>query len=173
MEIESGELFSWGANLCGQLGHGDLNIQVFPKKVSGLDSKVIAGDTSVFHTIVATENNTMYGWGQNNELQLGPIETITQKEPAQIPHNIEEKIVKIICGINHNLILTESGAIYSFGNNGNSQLGNTFFNRAKYKTAHQINSLNGEHIDDVIVCSTTCNLALNSKFFFFVLSTPF
>lgn len=48
----------------------------------------------------------------------------TSRKPyliKSIPLNI--KVVKIVCGALHNLVLTEKGEVFSWGNNDSGQLG--------------------------------------------------
>lgn len=122
---EEGELFSWGANLCFQLGHGDWNPRHQPEKVV-LPEKVRVASTSVFHSLVVTEDNRIFGWGQNKENQLGRSETAQDRTiplPTEIQHTIPEQITQVYCGLRHNLFLTESGELFVSGNNAQSQLG--------------------------------------------------
>lgn len=134
-----------------------------------ISGKVCAADTNIFHCLAATEENLLYGWGQNKDVQLGSIKSRTQIKPIQIPHSINEKIIKIRCGMKHNLLLTEAGNIYSFGDNTNNQLGNQFFQLSKYQTPQLISSLSGEEIDDII-SSSFHNFAISRTFFFIFFS---
>uniref|UniRef100_A0A8R1TWZ3 Uncharacterized protein n=1 Tax=Onchocerca volvulus TaxID=6282 RepID=A0A8R1TWZ3_ONCVO len=65
------EIWTWGANENGQLGHGDLAVRREPFKVIDLSNmyciKVAAGDN---HTIALTGTGKLYVWGSNNDGQL-------------------------------------------------------------------------------------------------------
>uniref|UniRef100_A0A915PIV5 Uncharacterized protein n=1 Tax=Setaria digitata TaxID=48799 RepID=A0A915PIV5_9BILA len=65
------EIWTWGANENGQLGHGDLAMRREPFKVADLSSmyciKVAAGDD---HTIALTGTGELYVWGSNSDGQL-------------------------------------------------------------------------------------------------------
>uniref|UniRef100_A0A0R3RQ10 Alsin n=1 Tax=Elaeophora elaphi TaxID=1147741 RepID=A0A0R3RQ10_9BILA len=65
------EIWTWGANESGQLGHGDLAVRRVPFKVVGLSSmyciKIAAGDD---HTIALTGTGKLYVWGSNSDGQL-------------------------------------------------------------------------------------------------------
>ncbi|KAL3985793.1 Regulator of chromosome condensation (RCC1) repeat family protein [Acanthocheilonema viteae] len=65
------EIWTWGANEYGQLGHGDLAVRRVPFKVADLSGmyciKVAAGDD---HTIAITGSGKLYVWGSNNDGQL-------------------------------------------------------------------------------------------------------
>uniref|UniRef100_A0A1I7VSJ6 Kinase domain-containing protein n=1 Tax=Loa loa TaxID=7209 RepID=A0A1I7VSJ6_LOALO len=65
------EIWTWGANENGQLGHGDLAMRRVPFKIVDSSSmyciKVAAGDD---HTIALTGTGKLYVWGSNSDGQL-------------------------------------------------------------------------------------------------------
>ncbi|VDK74253.1 unnamed protein product [Litomosoides sigmodontis] len=65
------EIWTWGANENGQLGHDDLAVRRAPFKIVGLSGmycvKVAAGDN---HTIALTAAGKLYVWGSNSDGQL-------------------------------------------------------------------------------------------------------
>jgi hypothetical protein len=63
----------------------------------------------------------VYGWGDNRDNQLGLDNNICIYEPQLLVKDV--KFIKISCGSNHSLLLSESGIIYSFGRNNFGQLG--------------------------------------------------
>ena len=104
---EEGDLYSWGANLCFQLGHGDWNPRHQPEKAA-LPGKVRVASTSVFHSLVITEDNRIFGWGQNKDNQLGSSKTAQERTipmPMEIKHTIPEEITQVHCGLKHNIFL--------------------------------------------------------------------
>ncbi|VDN04951.1 unnamed protein product [Thelazia callipaeda] len=65
------EVWTWGANEHGQLGHGDFVMRREPSKVTDLSNKycikISAGDE---HTIVLIGSGELYVWGSNSAGQL-------------------------------------------------------------------------------------------------------
>jgi len=123
------------------------------------------GATSVFHTlVVGEEDNCLFGWGQSKSGQLGNLSKRgnTIPEPTEIPHSIEDNIVKVFCGVYHNILLTDTGDVYAFGDNSNSQLGISSLQPSKYRTPQIIPSLSGLGIDDIVI-GTDYNFALSRK----------
>jgi alpha-tubulin suppressor-like RCC1 family protein len=60
---KNGEVFSWGSNGWGQLGHGDQEHRRVPTKVSGLDGRVIIKISSGrYHTAALTDKGELYIW---------------------------------------------------------------------------------------------------------------
>ncbi|XP_074660176.1 secretion-regulating guanine nucleotide exchange factor-like [Tubulanus polymorphus] len=125
----SGDIYSMGSGRKGQLGLGkNENKITSPQKVVISDSnsthvkftQLAAGS---YHSLVLTDNGVLYGWGCNKFGQLGcdTRELISISKPLQIPVSFTVK--SIHCGWTHNIITTESGAVYSWGRANYNQLG--------------------------------------------------
>jgi alpha-tubulin suppressor-like RCC1 family protein len=57
------QVFSWGGNDCGQLGHGDREERRVPTKVAGLHGLVIIKISSGrWHTVAITDKGELYTW---------------------------------------------------------------------------------------------------------------
>jgi alpha-tubulin suppressor-like RCC1 family protein len=68
----SGEVFAWGLNDRGQLGHGDLWPRSTPIRLESLSTKhisaVTAGEAFAF---AVTQSGDAFSWGANDKGQLG------------------------------------------------------------------------------------------------------
>merc|ERR1719235_404843 len=71
-----GELYTWGKDRCGQLGHGHnvSNIVFAPRKVNFFQDKHVVRDADVGngHTVVLTEENKVFAFGECYHGQCGP-----------------------------------------------------------------------------------------------------
>jgi len=78
-----GTLWTWGYNLIGQLGHGDLIKRSSPVQVGLLDdwSSVSAGFR---HTAATKTDGTLWAWGFNDAGQLGQNNIIDYSSPVQV-----------------------------------------------------------------------------------------
>jgi len=66
---EEGELFSWGRNRCGILGHGDVHYQPTPKRVEALRGvRVNSVSAGWSHALALTEDGLVYTWGENTRM---------------------------------------------------------------------------------------------------------
>ncbi|XP_058829831.1 probable E3 ubiquitin-protein ligase HERC4 isoform X2 [Topomyia yanbarensis] len=121
-----GQLFTWGSNAVGQLGHdSDLSSYTTPRMVKAIATKsVIQVAAGQMHSLALTNSGELYSWGANGYGQLGlgttnekvPIPTLV-KSLAGIP------IAFIACGGCHSFAVSKSGAIFCWGKNTFGQLG--------------------------------------------------
>jgi len=117
-----GNVFSFGSNTYGQLGHGDTTDRYTPTEVPLL-SNAIAVASGRHHSLVVLEGGAVYSFGHNHWGQLGHGDTAERRLPARIEGLPSIPAVAITAGDNHSIILLENGAVYSFGANAFGQLG--------------------------------------------------
>jgi alpha-tubulin suppressor-like RCC1 family protein len=124
-----GKVYCWGYNKNGVLGNGNNdNIIYKPQLNEYLSDKQIidicCGGSG--HTLVLTNSGEVYTWGW---ISFGQIwnERSGKNEFQLIPIKVngfnDEKVIQISCGVWHSMALTESGRVFSWGDNGSGQLG--------------------------------------------------
>ena len=137
------EFFSWGSDEKGQLGHGasqnpaaqrTLNL---PKSLSFevLISSVSCGAS---HSGFVTNDGHIFTFGSNIDGQLGIDDKNLNKStaPLLVSSMLQSGIYgkQISCGSHHTLVLTDTGAVYTWGRNTQGQCGrdptqaSSFFN---------------------------------------------
>jgi len=121
---EDNTLFSFGANYNGELGLGNNNAKsnyFSPCLIPDINNieHVVCGGA---HIICKTYTNEFYSWGDNRYGQLGQGNNKPCYKPIQC-FNWPDNIIDIKSGFNYSLLLTSKGQVYSFGSNGNGQLG--------------------------------------------------
>jgi len=90
---EKGELFTWGWVEHGDLGHGDKDQQLTPKRVEGLRVvEVVATAMCETHTLVADEDGVVWAFGVRSALGLSDPDEESESElpedmlmPSPIP----------------------------------------------------------------------------------------
>ncbi len=132
----SGVVYGFGAGGYGRLGIGeDVNSITIPRKVidtenfSNNNIKAIA--TGHHHSLILKNDGTVYAFGHNasEKLAVGDntsgILTPTKVVNGTIFENgsITDPVIAIESGMDYNVLLTENGAVYSFGINTFGQLG--------------------------------------------------
>ncbi|MDI7184828.1 chromosome condensation regulator [Leptospira santarosai] len=124
-----GTLVSFGQNNVGQLGNGEVNLNVNsfstnPVAVVNLRDviQVIAGSE---HSAALTENGEVYVWGKNQYGNLGNGRLSAANTVQSTPVKVEglSGIKQIANGRDHILALASDGKIYSWGLNASGQLG--------------------------------------------------
>lgn len=143
----NGKVWAAGSNNMGQLGIGTIgSVNQVLKQVSALDSYVITDvytteaspnytpaytgeDTRYNNTFYVTSSGLVFGAGSNYWGQLGiggsyPITPNYQATPQQmnLPAGSSPKFVQ--SGYGTTVVITNSGKVYTVGNNSNGQLGN-------------------------------------------------
>lgn len=122
---DSNEVFLWGENANSTLGHSSEQRRLIPTPVDtfrrqNLNIKQVL--LRKYHTVFLTQCGCVYtcGHGQGGRLGLG--NECTYLIPQRVESLKSEKCIQIAASINHTVILTEKGTIYSFGLNNHQQL---------------------------------------------------
>jgi len=118
----SGNLYTWGRNEKGQLGHGDSVNRNRPTVVEELKGKFVVGAAGGrHHSLAYTREGEAWAWGLNQQGQLG-IGSIKKAATKGFEH-IENKPVKAMvercvgaaAGIDFSLWIAGGGKLYSAG----------------------------------------------------------
>lgn len=122
----SGSVFAWGDGNDGQIGNGlDLDRAV-ADKVAGI-GKVIAVAGGGYHSLALAADGTVWAWGGNWGGQLGDGTTIDRQVPVRVVSpdgtGLLSNIKAIAAGENVSVALTNDGYVYTWGENGDGQLG--------------------------------------------------
>jgi alpha-tubulin suppressor-like RCC1 family protein len=118
-----GDVFTWGCGEDGELGHGDEEDQLVPKRVEGLTNVTdIAAGRS--HSLAVEEGGAVYTWGYNREGQLGlgdHGDGTHSNVPTEVP-GVNE-VVAVAAGRYHSFALSRDGTVMACGWNSSGQLG--------------------------------------------------
>ena len=121
------EVYSWGNNDFSTLGHGDLDDKAVPSKIESLSriERIVAG---LNKSAAVDENGRLFTWGSAlfgglEEDEAGPYglgyvldaETESQATPKQVDALSQDRVVGLALGHGFNLVVTDAGAVYSFG----------------------------------------------------------
>ncbi|XP_046333895.2 X-linked retinitis pigmentosa GTPase regulator-like isoform X3 [Haliotis rufescens] len=94
-----------------------------PNKFWVKNDKVLQIECGDEHTALITSSGRIFMFGTNNWGQLGLPDVKTANKPSCIKSLKTEKLKLVACGRNHSIIATESGKLFTFGANGEGQLG--------------------------------------------------
>ncbi|MDD5397204.1 MAG: fibronectin type III domain-containing protein, partial [Candidatus Moranbacteria bacterium] len=123
--LNDGSLMSWGWNDYGQLGIGNINLQILAQPVIGAGTSGVenikAGNT---HNVMKKTDGTVWTWGNNGSGQLADANTSEVKNsPIQVGGGASSNVAIVSCGEKHSLALSTDGSVWNWGDNGNGQLG--------------------------------------------------
>ena len=107
-----GNLYSWGQDRCGVLGHGDKNLALrVPRQVMALNRRKIKEiATGLHHALAIDDERKVWGWGKNNKGQCGlRYESEAVLAPTELPDfNIDQYPLQMCCGQEHNFCLVKA-----------------------------------------------------------------
>lgn len=120
---ESGELYTFGMNDCGQLGLDHAQHMTTPQLVKAMGGhEVSMVSCGLYHTIICTAAGELFTCGKNDYGQLGLSHSRQMKVPSLVPMP-NEMVCFVACGYYHTSVVTTTGHTYSFGRNEYGQLG--------------------------------------------------
>ena len=110
-------VFTWGSGVNYQLGHGDQDRKLTPKKVKALEGKqIIQIAASKYHTIVVLDNGQVYSFGFGSGGRLGHGGVESELLPRKIEQGItNKKIISASASSQYSALLTNNGELYTFG----------------------------------------------------------
>lgn len=116
----SGELFSQGFNLFGQLGIDTLsNYETFSKV--GSDTNWLSVHPGINHCLAIKKDHTLWAWGKNNVGELGDSTFTNSQIPIQI--GFDTNWVSATARNQFSVALKSDGTLWSWGINNYGQLG--------------------------------------------------
>jgi hypothetical protein len=119
----TGELLTWGAGYCGQLGHGDEDGKVAPvalgrARFGGSPVSMVACGN--FHTLVVTTGGVLFAFGAGSHGQLGLGDRDGRDVPAEVgmARFGGTRITFAAAGYWHSGAVTSEGRVFTWGLNG-------------------------------------------------------
>lgn len=123
-----GTVWAWGNNSLGQLGNGTTDDSSVPIQVPCL-TDVIAVAAGGYHSMALKKDGKVWIWGYNDEAQLGlgPESYSSVYTPTLVPNLTD--VIAISAFGDFCMVLRNDGTIWTWGSNGNYQLGDGSTNR--------------------------------------------
>ncbi|CAA6658771.1 unnamed protein product [Spirodela intermedia] len=124
---KQGEVFSWGEESGGRLGHGvdaDVSHPKLVDALSGMSIELVA--CGEYHTCAVTMSGDLYTWGDgiHNTSLLGHGSDVSHWIPRKVNGPLEGlHVSSISCGPWHTAIVTSSGQLFTFGDGTFGSLG--------------------------------------------------
>ncbi|GLT58678.1 hypothetical protein SLA2020_315490 [Shorea laevis] len=114
---KQGEVFSWGEESGGRLGHGVDSDVLHPKLIDALSNMNIellaCGE---YHTCAVTLSGDLYMWGDGTYGLLGHGNDVSHWVPKRVNGPLEGiHVSSISCGPWHTAVVTSAGQLFTFG----------------------------------------------------------
>ncbi|XP_073270034.1 PH, RCC1 and FYVE domains-containing protein 1-like isoform X1 [Primulina huaijiensis] len=142
---KQGEMFSWGEEVGGRLGHGVEADTSQPKLVETLSGMRIAMTAcGMYHSCAITLSGDLYTWGDGSHGcgLLGHGSEASHWIPKKVGGTIEGlQVAYISCGPWHTAILTSAGRLFTFGDGTFGALGHG--NRCGANIPREVEALKG------------------------------
>ena len=118
----AGTVWVWGSNASGQLGDPNFLYQgaVQARQLPGLP-RMMAVTAGTQHSLALAEDQSVWAWGSNENLQLGVSGIAQRTAPAKVPGL--SGIVSIKAHYNHNTAVDAAGNVWMWGSGSTGQLG--------------------------------------------------
>jgi alpha-tubulin suppressor-like RCC1 family protein len=120
----NGTLWGWGLNQSGQAGsylYANMNGYTMIPYQIGIDADWNSITTGNKHSMAIKNNGTLWGWGRNEDGQLGIGNYLNKDQPVQV--GTDNDWVSVSAGDAHTIAIKQNGSIWAWGRNGDSQLG--------------------------------------------------
>ncbi|CAH1443152.1 unnamed protein product [Lactuca virosa] len=140
-----GELFTWGEESGGRLGHGVGKDVTQPRLVESLTvSNIDFVACGEFHTCAVTSSGELYTWGDgtHNVGLLGHGTDVSHWIPKRISGPLEGlQVSSVTCGPWHTALITSTGQLFTFGDGTFGVLGHG--DRENLSYPKEVDSLSG------------------------------
>ena len=147
-----GYAYAWGYNNSGQLGNNSTSYSSIPVRVrdpanptdasKGLQATQVSGGSQ--HSLAVGSDGYVYTWGNNGDGQLGnntsgstkyssvPVRVRDPANPTDASKGLQA--TQVSGGSQHSLAVGSDGYVYTWGNNGDGQLGNNSIPTGQYNS---------------------------------------
>ncbi|XP_068638407.1 PH, RCC1 and FYVE domains-containing protein 1-like [Aristolochia californica] len=142
---KQGEVFSWGEELGGRLGHGvevDVSRPKLVEALSGMNIELVS--CGEYHTCAVTLYGDLYTWGDgtHNYGLLGHGSEVSHWIPKKVMGQMEGIHVSLVsCGPWHTAVVTSAGQLFTFGDGTFGALGHG--DRKSASLPREVESLRG------------------------------
>ena len=117
-----GTLWGWGDNSSGKLGDGIITSRYLPAQVQGGTTDAIAVAAGGTYTMAVGSDGSVWIWGSNYNSQLGTGLSSSAATPIQVMNGFSA-LAKLSSSASHNVALKSDNTVWTWGDNGNGQLG--------------------------------------------------
>lgn len=145
---DKGEVYAFGCNAFGQLGHGHTSNEEnnpFPRKVDGLEN-IVQVSAGFRHSLALEDDGTLWAWGHNRRGQLGIQHFEIDDEPQEVVFPEGVTIVKAAAGHDNSFAIDGDGNVWAWGDS---------WSRTIFTGPHEISNWNGDIVHSPVPIKMT------------------
>jgi alpha-tubulin suppressor-like RCC1 family protein len=120
---KNGQVWGWGDNYGGQLGDNTIISKRTPVTILGVKKTFCQIAVGGLHTIGLDKNGQVWGWGYNNQGELGDNSIVSKLTPVSIL-GAKKTFCHIAAGSQYAVGIDKNGQVWGWGNGYDGQLGN-------------------------------------------------
>jgi len=120
--IVSQLIYSWGYNNSGQLGTGDFSNYSSPVQINSSITDWTDIESGQSFSVAKGQNDVLYSWGNGDKGRTGLGIINNRSTPQQVLGSIND-ISSLSVTEKHTAVLTNTGTVFSWGQNNYGQLG--------------------------------------------------
>lgn len=157
--MENGDAFAYGYDDWKRYNRS--NIKKFTKIEELNNKNVVNICTGYNHAIAWTANGELYGWGGNDDGQLGLGHTNQVDTPTLVTRL---NVAYVKCGWYFTVICTKSGEVYSFGQNYNGEMSSSGGGASDVSTTKILKPTHIAELNNIVAveCGISHSLALDT-----------
>ncbi|KAH9523229.1 E3 ubiquitin-protein ligase herc2 [Bulinus truncatus] len=150
-------VWSWGDGDYGKLGRGGSDGCKVPMKVEALQGLgVMKVECGSQFSVALTRSGAVYTWGKGDYHRLGHGTDDHVRRPRRVTALQGKKVIDVACGSLHCVVCTETGDVFTWGDNDEGQLGDGTTNAIQ--RPRLVAALQGKKINRV-ACGSAHSLA--------------
>ncbi len=177
--LHEGQLYSWGRNNYGQTGLGlttkisdTMGHPETPMLMHSAPKNLLSLSFNQNHSLAIDKDGQVYSWGEDKSGQLGRGDRGRNdcSKAADCRLDISaiagiENAVMVASGYSHNLVLTNEGSVWAFGDNAQGQLGDSKITDKQSSTPVKVDFSAATDIGHIVqvVASANSSYALDDK----------
>lgn len=124
--VEGGDLYTFGSGGSGQLGHGDLEMLQFPRRVEPLVGvPIMAVAAGSQHSLALTRNGRIFAFGFGEHGALGGGDYVSSSCPQLVTTLIHQRVTEIAAGGDSSSSRNRAGLLWTWGRNSSLTLGHS------------------------------------------------
>ncbi|KAG8176599.1 hypothetical protein JTE90_026848 [Oedothorax gibbosus] len=141
-------VWSWGDGDYGKLGRGGSDGCKIPVKIDALTGMgVIKVECGSQFSVALTKTGSVYTWGKGDYHRLGHGTDDHVRRPRKVSSLHNKKVISIAVGSLHCVVCTDTGEVYTWGDNDEGQLGDGSTNAIQ--RPRLVSALTGKKINKV------------------------